>query len=65
MPGRGLRAMPCALVHMMDSGRRFDAERFGTLQGGHIPPLASMFEEVFQEMPEHLREQLRQAGAGA
>ena len=40
-----------------------EAERFGTLQGGHIPPLASMFEEVYQEMPAHLREQLRQAGA--
>ena len=35
--------------------------RFGTLQGGHIPPLASMFDDVYKEMPAHLREQLRQA----
>ena len=40
-----------------------EAERFGTLQGGHVPPLTSMFEEVYEEMPAHLREQLRQAGA--
>ena len=39
-----------------------EAERHGTLQGGHIPPLASMFEDVYQKMPAHLREQLRQAG---
>ena len=40
-----------------------EAERFGTLQGGHVPPLASMFEEVYQDLPAHLREQLQQAGA--
>jgi 2-oxoisovalerate dehydrogenase E1 component alpha subunit len=39
------------------------AERFGTLQDGPVPPLASMFEDVYLEMPPHLREQLRQAGA--
>ena len=38
-----------------------EAERFGTLQGGHMPPLASMFDDVYKEMPAHLREQLRQA----
>ena len=42
-----------------------EAERFGTLQGGHVTPLASMFEEVYKDMPAHLREQLRQAGGGA
>jgi 2-oxoisovalerate dehydrogenase E1 component alpha subunit len=40
-----------------------EAERYGTLQDGHIPPLASMFEDVYKEMPAHLREQLRQAAA--
>ena len=40
-----------------------EAERFGTLQDGHITPLASMFEDVYKDMPAHLREQLRQAGA--
>ncbi len=38
------------------------AERHGTLLDGHIPPLASMFEDVYKDMPAHLREQLRQAG---
>ncbi len=41
-----------------------EAERFGTLQGGHVTPLASMFEEVYKDLPAHLREQLRQAGGG-
>ena len=41
-----------------------EAERFGTLQGGYVTPLASMFEEVYKDMPAHLREQLRQAGGG-
>jgi 2-oxoisovalerate dehydrogenase E1 component alpha subunit len=33
----------------------------GTLIDGHVPPLESMFEEVYKDMPAHLREQLRQA----
>jgi len=32
---------------------------------GHIPPVATMFEDVYRDMPPHLREQLRQAEAGA
>jgi len=40
-----------------------EAERSGTLLGGQMPPLASMFEDVYRDMPWHLREQLRQAGA--
>lgn len=39
------------------------AEQYGTLQDGHIPPLATMFEDVYKDMPAHLREQLRQASA--
>jgi 2-oxoisovalerate dehydrogenase E1 component alpha subunit len=39
-----------------------EAERHGTLAHGYVPPLASMFEDVYKEMPDHLREQLRQAG---
>ena len=38
-----------------------EAETHGTLLDGHIPPLASMFEDVYKEMPAHLRDQLRQA----
>ena len=41
-----------------------EAGRFGSLQDGPAPPLASMFEDVYQELPPHLREQLRQASAG-
>jgi len=40
-----------------------EAERYGTLLDGHIPPLATMFEDVYQDMPWHLREQLAKAGA--
>jgi len=36
------------------------AESFGTLLDGHIPPLESMFEDVYEVMPAHLREQLAQ-----
>jgi 2-oxoisovalerate dehydrogenase E1 component alpha subunit len=45
------------------SAAQKQAEAFGTLADGHIPPLASMFEDVFEAMPPHLREQLRQAQA--
>lgn len=39
-----------------------EAERHGgTLIDGHVPPLESMFEDVYKDMPAHLREQLRQA----
>ncbi len=41
-----------------------EAERHGgTLIDGHTPPLESMFEDVYQEMPKHLHEQLAQARA--
>ena len=39
-----------------------EAERYGSLTDGHIPPLASMFEDVYRDMPAHLREQMGQAG---
>jgi 2-oxoisovalerate dehydrogenase E1 component alpha subunit len=42
-----------------------EAESYGTLLDGHIPPLESMFEDVYKVMPPHLREQLRQAGGAA
>ena len=38
-----------------------EAERYGTLADGHTPPPSSMFEDVFKDMPAHLRDQLRQA----
>jgi 2-oxoisovalerate dehydrogenase E1 component alpha subunit len=39
-----------------------EAERWGTLQDGQIPPIATMFEDIYCEMPWHLKEQLKQAG---
>ncbi len=39
---------------------QLEAERFGTLLDGHIPGAASMFEDVYQKMPPHLRAQLAQ-----
>ncbi len=39
-----------------------EAERHGgALLDGHTPPIESMFEDVYKEMPPHLHEQLRQA----
>ena len=39
-----------------------EAEAFGgTLVDGHVPPLETMFEGVYKDMPAHLVEQLRQA----
>jgi 2-oxoisovalerate dehydrogenase E1 component alpha subunit len=39
-----------------------EAAQYGSLLDGHIPPIATMFEDVYKDMPAHLREQLRQAG---
>jgi 2-oxoisovalerate dehydrogenase E1 component alpha subunit len=36
----------------------------GTLIDGHVPPLETMFEDVYKEMPAHLHDQLRQARGG-
>jgi 2-oxoisovalerate dehydrogenase E1 component subunit alpha len=40
-----------------------EAERYGTLQDGQIPPIVTMFEDVYRDMPWHLQEQLKQAQA--
>ena len=39
-----------------------EAEQFGTLAGGQMPSPASMFEDVYKEMPEHLRRQRQELG---
>lgn len=41
-----------------------EAEKFGTLLDGHIPSARSMFEDVYEVMPRHLHEQLRQVEGG-
>lgn len=40
-----------------------EAESYGTLLDGHIPSAATMFEDVFAQMPEHLRRQRQEMGA--
>jgi 2-oxoisovalerate dehydrogenase E1 component alpha subunit len=39
-----------------------EAEAIGTLQGGTPPSLGTMFDDVFEEMPWHLRKQRQQVG---
>jgi 2-oxoisovalerate dehydrogenase E1 component alpha subunit len=39
-----------------------EAEQYGTLLDGHIPSAASMFEDVYRDMPDHLRRQREQLG---
>ena len=39
-----------------------EAESYGTLLDGHIPSAATMFEDVYAQMPEHLRRQRQQMG---
>ena len=39
-----------------------EAERYGSLSDGQIHSAASMFEDVYKEMPEHLRRQRQQLG---
>ena len=40
------------------------AQQHGSLLDGHIPPLATMFEDVYKDMPAHLQDQMRQAEGG-
>ena len=37
-----------------------EAERFGSMAGGHVAGAATMFEDVYKEMPEHLKRQREQ-----
>jgi 2-oxoisovalerate dehydrogenase E1 component alpha subunit len=39
-----------------------EAEAIGTLQGGSAPPVNTMFDDVFKEMPWHLRRQRQSMG---
>jgi 2-oxoisovalerate dehydrogenase E1 component alpha subunit len=39
-----------------------EAERHGTLADGHMRSAATMFEDVYKDMPEHLRRQRQQLG---
>jgi 2-oxoisovalerate dehydrogenase E1 component alpha subunit len=41
-----------------------EAERSGTLLDGRLPSAKSIFEDVFETMPPHLEEQLRQLESG-
>ncbi|GAB3453260.1 3-methyl-2-oxobutanoate dehydrogenase (2-methylpropanoyl-transferring) subunit alpha [Massilia terrae] len=39
-----------------------EAEKHGTLIDGRVPSAATMFEDVYKDMPEHLRQQRQQLG---
>ena len=39
-----------------------EAESYGTLLDGHIPSAATMFEDVYAEVPAHLRRQRQELG---
>lgn len=39
-----------------------EAEQHGTLIDGRVPSAATMFEDVYKDMPEHLRQQRQQLG---
>jgi len=39
-----------------------EAEQHGTLVNGHVPSAASIFEDVYETMPEHLRRQRQELG---
>jgi len=39
-----------------------EAEKYGTLSSGYVPSAASMFDDVYKDMPEHLRLQRQQLG---
>ena len=39
------------------------AESYGTLASGHVHDASTMFEDVYKEMPQHLRRQREQLGA--
>jgi 2-oxoisovalerate dehydrogenase E1 component alpha subunit len=39
-----------------------EAEQYGTLLDGHVPSAASMFEDVYETMPAHLRQQRQSLG---
>jgi 2-oxoisovalerate dehydrogenase E1 component alpha subunit len=39
-----------------------EAESYGTLATGPTPSAAAMFDDVYKDMPEHLRRQRQQAG---
>jgi 2-oxoisovalerate dehydrogenase E1 component alpha subunit len=44
------------------SAAQKEAESYGTLVDGRIPSAASMFEDVYKDMPEHLRRQRQELG---
>ena len=47
-------------AEVLDAAR--EAEKHGTLHDGPHPSAASLFEDVYKEMPRHLREQRQQLG---
>jgi 2-oxoisovalerate dehydrogenase E1 component alpha subunit len=59
--GRGARG-PASRTGSRGAGRTEGSGSHGTLIDGRVPSAASMFEDVYKEMPEHLRRQRQQLG---
>ncbi|MBP9904176.1 MAG: 3-methyl-2-oxobutanoate dehydrogenase (2-methylpropanoyl-transferring) subunit alpha [Rhodoferax sp.] len=47
------------------SAAQKEAEKYGTLADAHTPGISSMFEDVYKDMPAHLKRQQQELGAGA
>ncbi|MBU6298509.1 MAG: 3-methyl-2-oxobutanoate dehydrogenase (2-methylpropanoyl-transferring) subunit alpha [Alphaproteobacteria bacterium] len=54
-------ALNTEMVELVRETQR-EVEAIGTMEGGARPPLGTMFEDVFKEVPWHLRRQREQAG---
>ncbi len=52
-------ALQQALESQVSAAQK-EAQRHGMLSNGHIPSAASMFEDVYKDLPEHLRQQRSQ-----
>ena len=59
--GAGARGAQKELEAQVAAAQK-EAERYGTLADGHMRSAAEMFEDVYKDMPEHLRRQRQQLG---
>ena len=50
-------------IEEMVAAAQKEAEQYGTLASGYVPSAADMFEDVYKDMPDHLRRQRQELGA--
>jgi len=56
-PGRPIKDLEARVA-----AAKKEAESHGTIASGHVHDATSMFEDVYKDMPEHLRRQRRELG---